>query len=357
MRTAKQILLRNPSLAGLTGGAVGYMAALTPSLLPHKLMFLLLLTALGTLTGYAVGTTASLGRAARSRACAAVRVPWLRQASASPALVWLLALVFTPSPCQLAGRAAVRARHAGTAARHARRHRPRRSPRSSSAARLLDALIRIAIERHRRAPRPNPPAGAVARGSGRARVLAADQRAATGAAVVLIVRGRTLGVRHRPDMADLLLRLGQRRHVRAEPTNLGINSGSAGSLTPWDTLGREGRFYVSNTMTPASIEAITGQPAQTPVRVYVGMQQGDTPEARTQLALAGTRSRQGVGPPLPGDLRRDRDRLGEPRRHQQPRGRHRRRRHHGRRAVLRRAELDRLRRRPEHHAWSRTATR
>jgi len=70
-----------------------------------------------------------------------------------------------------------------------------------------------------------------------------------------------------------------------EPTNLGINSGSAGSLTPWDTLGREGRYYVSNTMTPAKIAAITGSPAKTPVRVYVGMQQGDTPEARTQLAL------------------------------------------------------------------------
>jgi uncharacterized membrane protein len=69
------------------------------------------------------------------------------------------------------------------------------------------------------------------------------------------------------------------------PTNLGINSGSAGSLTPWDTLGREGRFYVSNTMTPDNIQEITGSPAQTPVRVYVGMQQGDTPEARTALAL------------------------------------------------------------------------
>ena len=69
------------------------------------------------------------------------------------------------------------------------------------------------------------------------------------------------------------------------PTDLGVNSGSADSLAPWDTLGREGRFYVSNTMTPADITGITGRPAQTPVRVYVGMEQGDTPQARTQLAL------------------------------------------------------------------------
>jgi len=38
-------------------------------------------------------------------------------------------------------------------------------------------------------------------------------------------------------------------------------------------------------MTPATITAITGRPAQRPTRVYVGMQQGDTPAARTELAL------------------------------------------------------------------------
>ena len=67
--------------------------------------------------------------------------------------------------------------------------------------------------------------------------------------------------------------------------DLGENSGSAGSLTPWETLGREGRFFVSNTMQPQDISSITQEPAVTPLRLYVGVEQGDTPQARSELAV------------------------------------------------------------------------
>ncbi len=71
-----------------------------------------------------------------------------------------------------------------------------------------------------------------------------------------------------------------------EPTNLGINSGSDASFAPWETLGREGRFFVGNTLDPEKIESVTNEPTQTPVRLYVGLQQGDTPAARTEVAVA-----------------------------------------------------------------------
>jgi uncharacterized membrane protein len=55
----RRVIRRAPSIIGLVVVALGYAAALTPSLLPHRLTFLLLLTVLGTLSGYAAGATAS----------------------------------------------------------------------------------------------------------------------------------------------------------------------------------------------------------------------------------------------------------------------------------------------------------
>jgi len=49
-------VLRAPALGGLIGAAIGYANALTPSLLPPPLPFLLLLIALGASVGFATGT-------------------------------------------------------------------------------------------------------------------------------------------------------------------------------------------------------------------------------------------------------------------------------------------------------------
>ncbi|MEI6361727.1 MAG: alpha/beta-hydrolase family protein [Actinomycetes bacterium] len=280
MTTAKQILLRKPSMAGLTAAAGGYMAALTPSLLPHKLMFLLLLTALGTLTGYAIGTTVAWAAAKmkwrpRSRVVRAIRY-------VIPALAWLVALAFTPLAVTW------------QAEQQSALDMPAPLPSTVTlivmtaiiAVLLLfiGRLLRIATNGiaaliGRIGPLKRWRAAGVAKGTTRPTLIL---RAAT--AVVLIALA-ALGIR-----TGLSLLISSYDSVNADasgqsPTNLGVNSGSAQSLAPWDTLGREGRFYVSNTMTPAKIQAITGTPAKTPVRVYVGMQQGDTPEARTQLAL------------------------------------------------------------------------
>ncbi len=65
-----------------------------------------------------------------------------------------------------------------------------------------------------------------------------------------------------------------------------LQSGSAASLIEWSTLGRDGRTYVIERPILQDIEAVTGRPAEQPLRVYVGLRSAPTPEARAQLALA-----------------------------------------------------------------------
>ena len=71
----------------------------------------------------------------------------------------------------------------------------------------------------------------------------------------------------------------------AQPTDPAA-SGSASSLIGWNTIGRDGREYVVTGPTQQEIAALTGQPAQQPLRVYVGLRSASTTEERAELALA-----------------------------------------------------------------------
>jgi uncharacterized membrane protein len=62
-------------------------------------------------------------------------------------------------------------------------------------------------------------------------------------------------------------------------------TGSAASLVRWQDLGRMGRSYIASGPTAADIGQLTGKPAKEPIRVYVGLQSGDTPQQRAKLAL------------------------------------------------------------------------
>lgn len=62
-------------------------------------------------------------------------------------------------------------------------------------------------------------------------------------------------------------------------------SGSPGSLSPWEELGRQGRKFVATGPTAEEIEEQTGEPALEPVRVYVGLNSAETIQERADLAL------------------------------------------------------------------------
>ncbi|MFZ1467921.1 MAG: alpha/beta-hydrolase family protein [Paracoccaceae bacterium] len=65
-----------------------------------------------------------------------------------------------------------------------------------------------------------------------------------------------------------------------------LKSGSAASLASWQSLGAAGRDRVQATPDAATIASLTGAAAVDPLRVYVGLNSADTPEARADLALA-----------------------------------------------------------------------
>ena len=259
-------VLRAPALGGLIGAAIGYANALTPSLLPTPLTFLLLLTALGSIVGYAIGAIIEW---------ALLKIPALRRWERPRwvtivviAVFWIPALAFTPVAVgwQVEQQEAL--------------SMPEPLPGSLIIilGTLVIATLLLLIGRLIRAG-SNRLAGLLGRW-----IRIGERWLRLAVAVVLVViAGLAIN-------AVLAWLVSSYDTVNADqsgqsPTNLGINSGSPDSLTPWDTLGREGRFYVSNTMTPADITGITGRPAQTPTRVYVGMEQGATPQARTELAL------------------------------------------------------------------------
>ncbi len=266
-KPARSLLWRVPATGGLIGGAIGYASALTPSLLPHPLTFLLLLTSLGTVVGYAIGSTIEW---------AVLKIPpvrrWSMPRGLRPALIalfWLPALVFTPIAVgwQYEQQAALGMPE------------PLAGSLIIGVATLVIAAIMLLVGRLIRTG-----SNALARFLGRwIRLPRRWMRLAVAVTLVVVATAAVNGA--------LAWLVGSYDTVNAdttgqEPTDLGINSGSSGSLTPWDTLGREGRFYVSNTMAPETITSITGRPAQQPVRVYVGMEQGDTPQARTDLAVS-----------------------------------------------------------------------
>lgn len=65
-----------------------------------------------------------------------------------------------------------------------------------------------------------------------------------------------------------------------------MKTGSAASLVGWQDLGRTGRDFVTSGPSAAEIAAFTGRAALEPIRVYVGLNAAEDPEARAGLALA-----------------------------------------------------------------------
>lgn len=62
--------------------------------------------------------------------------------------------------------------------------------------------------------------------------------------------------------------------------------GGMNSLLDWDDLGRQGRRYLSFAPDSEQIQSVLPGEAMSALRVYVGMNSAETPEARAELALA-----------------------------------------------------------------------
>jgi uncharacterized membrane protein len=62
-------------------------------------------------------------------------------------------------------------------------------------------------------------------------------------------------------------------------------TGNPDSLISWDSLGRQGRRFVSNGQNTEQLGKFNGTPAAQPVRVYAGLESTDTTEERANLAV------------------------------------------------------------------------
>lgn len=69
------------------------------------------------------------------------------------------------------------------------------------------------------------------------------------------------------------------------PPALPAVSGGPGSLLAWKELGRWGRVFVASGPSEAEIADFWQAPAQQPVRIYIGLNAAETPQARAQLAF------------------------------------------------------------------------
>lgn len=264
-----------PSYAGLLGAALGFVASLTPSLLPRALVFMILVTAVGTVAGYAAGTAVEWF--ARTAASLTAAYPTRTVTLVTLLAVWIPALAFAPLSI------------AWQQTQQEELDMPRALPGALTliAASVAIAAVLVLVGRCIRS---------LVRGLASliARIPPVNRwinprferirwiRAGTSAVLVALVLAAVNAA-----FAFLMASYDQTNASSEGQVagDLGLNSGSAASPLSWDTLGREGRYFVSNTMSPEQISAITDRPAQQPVRLYVGMQQAASFEARAALAV------------------------------------------------------------------------
>lgn len=107
--------------------------------------------------------------------------------------------------------------------------------------------------------------------------------------LVMVERGVGLGLATRAAAQALRAKLSEPRDlVKAgiRYRRLPTVSGGEGSHVPWETLDREGRKFLGLAASAREIERVTGREALDPIRVYVGLDHGETAEEKAALAIA-----------------------------------------------------------------------
>ena len=73
-------------------------------------------------------------------------------------------------------------------------------------------------------------------------------------------------------------------HADTNPTTSQLRSGGPGSLVSWDSLGRQGRTFISTGPTTEQLAAFNKAPAVEPIRVFTGLDSADDVYDRAELA-------------------------------------------------------------------------
>ncbi|MFT3689431.1 alpha/beta hydrolase [Paenirhodobacter sp.] len=118
--------------------------------------------------------------------------------------------------------------------------------------------------------------------SGRLRIILPERLALLLGVVIVLMLFNFIG-------NDLLLRQAigafDASYQRIDAALPSTDPMKTGSLIRWEDLGAEGRNRISDPLDAVGIAAITGRPAREPLRIYVGLGSGETPDDRARLAL------------------------------------------------------------------------
>lgn len=262
MRTSPPV-----SVTGLVLAWFGYLVSLTPTMVPRTTAVQVVMSTLLPLTGYAIGAAVgALARAATGDRGLLVQHATTRRVSiALGSLAGVGALALTPVALQWQTDLA---RAAGWGL-----------PSWPVVVVLSPVLVVLLVL-----------AGRALRATGR--VLGEMwQRWVPITAVSTALGAATLGLLL-AGLAVAFLALLYRSFVAADEDTSGqqqpqspLRSGSPESLVDWQTLGRQGREFVSDGPSAETIEGFSGEPALEPIRSYVGMRQGATPQQRAALLV------------------------------------------------------------------------
>lgn len=265
------------SLVGLGFASVTYLAALQPSLLPRPLMFLVILSALGVVGGYALGALISWLLNLNSWIRMHHPKRWL--AWVLVGIVWLPSLLFTPIAITW------------QAEQQSELDMPSTLPGSLGLVgfTLVVSVVFLLIGRSLRLL-----TATVARGFNQwiwprhaEVVLSRAKVRFTRVGVAFIFVGvAAIGLGAGFNWLVDSYNTTNGSVAGQSPDRVGENSGGTDSLVAWETLGRQGRAFVGNPTPVSAISAVTGEPAVDPLRIYVGMEQGSTPDERSKLAVA-----------------------------------------------------------------------
>ena len=279
---------RPPSPAGVVGGTLFAMLAMTPSLLPRDWLFQALVSGISAALGYGLGVALAwalrhlpawrrLLAAARHRVPPRVRTaarPWLLPALAVAVVAGLVLALVNGARWQREMTAAIGM--PGPSTGDWLRAGPLLVLVAAAFVLLARGLRWVGLRLERGLRRwlrfPRLLAGAVAV------VLVA---VLTVVLVNDVLLGRALSA------ADGAFALANTEdHPGVTQPEAAERSGSPGSLVPWDTLGREGRRFVAEGPTADELAAASPDgSATTPVRVYAGLDSADTAEGRAALAV------------------------------------------------------------------------
>ena len=261
--------MKTISHTGLIVAILFFAASLTPSLLPRPWMLQGVVSGVATAVGYGVG--AGLAWLWRWLELPETRARWLPLVVGGAALVLAAVFLWRMPVWQDSIRALMEMPPVEEA------YRWRVAGMALALAVALVLLARLLIWLCRKA------AAALAIALPR-RIAAALGIVLVAVLLVTLVNG--FAVRRGLEAADRLFASMDRviEDGVARPVDP-LASGSPASLLDWDDIGRRGKVFVATGPTQAEIAAFTGKEAKRPLRVYVGLSGGDTPEERAALAL------------------------------------------------------------------------